>query len=183
MRARSIGLVLLLVFLSLSQPVVATLAHAQPAAAVPAPKCKQQAGTRDCRDAVIGPWRYLVKDILNDLSFDNEAAAYAYYFDHYERASVFILVYRWNAAGPGRYATQYVHSIEASAWKVYQRCAYLPTEPACDNNPEYVGYQRVRDIGCPQGYGFESDTTVPYCYALPAAASSTAPVLAQGAKR
>ena len=183
MGARTTGIALLLSLLTTSQLIVVTHAHGQPATPAFSALCKQQGGRRDCRHAIVGPWQYLVKDLLNDLRFDNEAAAYAYFFEHYERASVFTLVYRWNAGSAGRFATAYVHSIETSAWKVYQRCAYLASEPACDSNPEYVGYQRVRDVGCPPGYRFDSDTTSPYCYAVPATEPATSRMLARTEKR
>ncbi len=130
---------------------------AQPAA------CVQQGGLIDCRLAIPGAWQYRVQELYNDLRYASEAEAYAYLLRVREPTSVFALVYRWTAADPMRYPTTRLRSFETSSWKVFQRCNPREREFDCETRPEYMAYQRIRNVTCPAGYRFGADRDSPYC--------------------
>ena len=135
------------------------------------PPCMQQGGEVQCKPAILGPWRYRLRDNAVQ-QYPSEGAIYAYLLDSHEPASVFTLMHRWNLTNPFGWPQTRLHGIEISSWKIYRRCVPDPTEFDCDAHPEYLGYQRVRDVSCPPGYGFGSDPDSPYCLPQPDAAAA-----------
>lgn len=134
---------------------------AQPLHSVSSP-CTQQGGNVECKAAVVTPWQYRLKD--NPARYHaSEDTAYASLLDSHEPASVFTLMHRWSATNPLDWPQTRLHGIEISSWKIYRRCVPDPTEFDCDTHPEYLGYQRVRQVSCPPGYGFGADPESPYC--------------------
>ena len=140
--------------------LLACTAHAQ--RALPSSICVQQGGALQCKPATAGPWQYRLRDNAPQ-HYPDEASIYAYLMDSHEPASVFTLMHRWNDTNPFGWPQSRLHGMEISSWKIYRRCVPDPTEFDCDTHPEYLGYQRVRDVTCPPGYGFGSDPNLPYC--------------------
>ena len=125
--------------------------------------CIQNGGALACKPAIVGAWVYRTIDLYNDTIHPDEAGAYAYLLRIREPESVFALAYRWGTATRAGYETVIRHAIETSSWKLYMRCLPGQSEAQCDRQPEYMGYQRLRSVTCPAGYGFGSDATSPYC--------------------
>ncbi len=135
-------------------------AHAQPG---PSPaSCVQQGGALQCKPAIAGPWRYHPLD-TKSLQYPDEASAYAHLLQTRDPASVFTLVYRWSDANPLGFSRSRSHGIETASWKIYRRCMPDAAGLDCDAHPEYLGYQRMRDVSCPPGYAFGDDPNAPYC--------------------
>ena len=138
-------------------------AHAQ--AASSALTCVQQGGTLQCKPAIASPWRYRLRDNAT-LQYPDEASIYAHLLDSHEPASVFTLTHRWGDTNPFEWPQARAHGMQTSSWKIYRRCVPDPAEFDCDTHPEYLGYQRVRDVTCPAGYAFGNDANLPYCLPL-----------------
>ena len=143
-------------------------AHAQ--RSPPSSVCVQQGGTMQCTAATVGAWRYRLRDDASRY-YPDEASIYAYLMSSHEPASVFTLTHRWSATKPPGWPQARLHGMEISSWKIFRRCVPDPTEFDCDTHPEYLGYQRVRQVSCPPGYGFGADPESPYCLPQPDAAS------------
>lgn len=135
-------------------------AHAQPSRL--SFSCVQEGGPLKCRPPIAGPWRYFVR-YNKTLEYPDEASAYEHLLQSRDATSVFTLVYRWGDDNPLGWRNSRSHGIENASWKIYRRCLPDPTGFDCEVHPEYLGYQRVRDVSCPTGYAFGNDPNAPYC--------------------
>lgn len=121
--------------------------------------CEQLGGPLPCQKAQPGPWIYKV----GDATFTSEATAYGHMLDTHGPGSIFALVYRWGKVNPNPGPPEQVRSIETMSWKMYFRECSGSSDAPCDEFPRFTGYQRLRDVACPQGHVFSSDASSPYC--------------------
>lgn len=141
--------------------LLACTAHAQPSRL--AFTCVQEGGLLQCKPPITGPWRYLPR-YSKTLEYADEASAYAHLLHSRDATSVFTLVYRWSDDNPLGWRKSWSHGIETASWKIYRRCMLDQAGPGCEVHPEYLGYQRVRNVTCPAGFAFGDDPNAPYCH-------------------
>lgn len=124
-------------------------------------QCAQLGGPLACKPAMVTAWVYRA----GGKSYPDEAAAYAHMLQTHAPKSVFSLTQRW---GSGDRATQslparYERSIEVASWKLFLHCIASDANAPCEPQSAYPGYQRTRQVVCPPGFEFSSDTESSYC--------------------